>query len=144
MFDFIFPICCRRAARLGVIAAVAATAVGLAAPAAAEGSFSIRLDPRNAQEAQGIRLALALYGIHRDIESGAGVTQRGIDNLAQIGQSGTGNYGVIEQRGQDHRAGLDQRGNDNSYGIFQTGKGTDAFVSQSGNGQTGLLIVHGW
>lgn len=124
--------------------AALATALALAAPAAADGSLSIRLDPRSAQEAQGIRLALALYGLHRDIESGAGVTQRGVDNLARLAQSGSGNLGVIEQRGADHRADLEQRGTANAYGIFQSGKGTRAGVRQTGTGQTGLLFIHGW
>ena len=129
----------------------AALALGLAtgaallpAPVAAEGQFTIRIDPRTQDEADGIRLALALYGLREDIRSGAGVTQRGVNNLARLGQSGSRNLGVIHQRGDDHRGRLNQRGTDNAFGLFQSGTGTSARVRQTGTGQTGLLFVHGW
>ncbi len=127
--------------RSALVAAV--LSVGIVAPVAADGSLAIRLDPRTQAEADGIRLALSLYGLHRDIRSGAGVTQRGLNNLARIGQSGSGNFGVIGQRGNDHRGSLDQRGQGNAFGVFQSGRRTSADVRQSG-GQTGLLFIHGW
>lgn len=123
--------------------AICCALASAAAPVAAD-QITLRVDPRTAEEARAIRLGLALYGLHRDIEGGAGVTQDGIRNLARLHQSGHGQFGVIDQRGDDHAASLRQTGDGQSYGIFQRGTGTSARVRQTGTGRTGLLFQYGW
>ncbi|WP_071676124.1 hypothetical protein [Nioella nitratireducens] len=116
----------------------------LAAPVAmAGGSVSFEINPANADEANAIRLGLALYGIAQAANGSAHVSQHGTGNGAAIGQSGGGNYGVVHQEGNGHTGTLAQNGCD-SYGIFQFGQNTNANVGQGNGCQTGMLIQYGW
>lgn len=119
---------------------IAATALA-PLPAQAENLISLSLTPRNAREADGLRLGLALYAIHRDIRSGASIDQIGQGNAAGILQAGGGNFGLIRQRGRDHTATLTQQGQGGAWAIIQSGKGTTAQVSDPG---TGILLQYGW
>jgi hypothetical protein len=120
---------------------ILSAALGLVAlPAPAENVISLSLTPRNAQEAQVLRLGLALYAIDRGLRSGATVEQIGQGNAAGITQ-GPGSFGLIRQRGRDHLATLDQPGTTGAYAIFQSGKGTVAHVRDGG---TGVLLQYGW
>lgn len=119
---------------------LAATLGIVALPAAAENVISLSLIPRNAQEAQVLRLGLALYAIDRGLRSGATIDQIGRGNAAGIEQS-AGNFGMIRQRGQAHIATLEQPGTAGAYAIFQSGKGTTAHIRDSG---TGILLQYGW
>lgn len=110
-------------------------------PAFADNVISLQLSPRNAQEADALRLGLALYAIHREFRSGASIDQIGQGNAAGIVQGGPGNFGLIRQRGRDHLALLEQSGRNGSYAIFQSGKGTTAQVRDAG---TGILLQYGW
>lgn len=110
-------------------------------PALAENVISLSLTPRNEREADGLRLGLALYAIHRDIRSGASIDQIGQGNAAGILQSGGGNLGLIRQRGRDHYATLTQQGQGGAWAIIQSGKGTTAQVTDPG---TGILLQYGW
>ena len=121
---------------------ILATTLGLVAlPAPAENLISLSLTPRNAQEAQMLRLGLALYAIDRGLRSGATIEQIGQGNAAGISQGGAGNFGLIQQRGHDHLATLEQPGTTGAYAIFQSGKGTTAHVRDGG---TGVLLQYGW
>ncbi len=116
----------------------------LAAPMAmAGGSVSFEINPANADEANAIRLGLALYGIAQAANGSAHVHQQGNGNGAGIAQSGGGNYGVVHQEGNGHTGTLAQNGCD-SYGIFQFGQNTNANVAQGNGCQTGMLIQYGW
>ena len=116
----------------------------LAASAAlAGGSVSFEVNPGNADEANAIRLGLALYQIAQAADGSASIHQAGNGNGAAIGQSGGGNQGVIHQEGNGHSGQLAQNGCD-SYGIFQFGEGTNANVAQGNGCQTGLLFQFGW
>jgi len=116
----------------------------LAAPMAiAGGSVSFELNPSNADEANAIRLGLAIYQIAQAAEGNAHVYQNGNGNGAGIGQSGGYNTGVVHQEGNGHHGTLAQNGCD-SYGIFQFGEGTNANVAQGNGCQTGLLFQFGW
>ena len=126
------------------LTAAALALATLAAPmASAGGSISFEVNPTNADEANAIRLGLALYGIAQAIEGNAHVHQAGNGNGAGIGQSGGGNFGVVHQEGNGHTGTLAQNGCD-SYGIFQFGQGTNANVAQGNGCQTGLLFQFGW
>ena len=121
---------------------ILAATFGLAAlPAPAENVISLSLTPRTAQEAQVLRLGLALYAIDRGLRSGATIEQIGRNNAAGLVQGRAGNFGLIRQRGLDHTATLDQPGNTGAFAIFQSGKGTTAHVRDSG---TGVLMQYGW
>lgn len=118
-------------------------------PAHAENVISLQLTPRTAQEADILRLGLALYAIDLQLRSGASIEgasieQFGRDNAAGIGQSGGGNLGLIRQRGQGHFATLAQSGHRQTYAIFQNGRGTRAEVTQSGPATAGILFQYGW
>lgn len=136
----------RRTTKTVMATLLAATigAVAMTGPAAAGGSISFTLTPKNAEEAQVIQAGLAIYSIVNAVENGASIQQLGMNNLAGIGQNGHGNLGIVHQEGNGHAGTLQQNGNSNSYGIFQFGKGTDAHVAQNGNGQTGATFVFGW
>jgi hypothetical protein len=112
----------------------------IALPAPADNVLSLSLTPRTTQEAQVLRLGLALYAIDRGLRNGATIDQIGRDNAAGIVQ-GTGSFGLIRQRGHDHLATLDQPGQTGAYAIFQSGKGTTAHVRDGG---TGVLLQYGW
>jgi minor curlin subunit len=127
-----------------LIPSLIALAALTATPASAGGSLSFEFTPSNPDEANAVRLGLALYAIGRAIEGDASVIQNGTGNAAGIGQFGNGNFGVIEQNGDGHAATLAQDGDNNAYGIFQFGTGTSGHVAQSGNGGTGLLFQAGW
>jgi len=115
----------------------------LAAPmASAGGSISFEVNPTNADEANAIRLGLALYGIAQAADGSAHVHQAGNGNGAGIGQSGYGNQGVVHQEGNGHYGTLSQNGCD-AYGIFQFGNAANANVAQGAGCQTGLLIQFG-
>lgn len=114
----------------------------LAAPMAmAGGTISFEVNPTNADEANAIRLGLAIYQIANGADP-AHVYQNGNGNGAGIGQSGGGNTGVIHQEGNGHHGTLSQNGCD-SYGIFQFGNGANANVAQGNGCQTGLLFQIG-
>ena len=121
---------------------ILAAAVGITAlPAPAETVISLSLTPRTTQEAQVLRLGLALYAIDRGLRSGATIEQIGRDNAAGLAQGGAGNFGLIRQRGRDHTATLEQPGTTGADAIFQSGKGATAHVRDDG---TGILLQYGW
>jgi hypothetical protein len=110
--------------------------------AAAE-TLSYTWTPRTAQEAEAIRLGLALYGLRQEIRSGGSIRQWGRDNAAALLQSGEGNWGVIRQRGDGHRATLDQQGGGNAHAVLQAGEGAEATVTQTGR-EVGVTIQFGF
>lgn len=112
-------------------------------PAAADGMVSLTLTPRNADEANLMRLGLGLYALHRHIEEGGTIAQFGANNAANLRQSGGGNWGYVQQRGTGHDATLAQTGGNNAHAIFQSGRNTAATVVQGG-GQVGITIQHGF
>jgi minor curlin subunit len=126
---------------LSTAIALATLATGVAH---AGGSVSLTVNPRNAQEAQALRVGLGLYALHKQVESDAHVSQQGNGNAAAIGQSGQGHRGIIEQDGDGHEATLDQSGRGHSCGIFQFGEGTRANVRQRGRGESCLVLQAGW
>lgn len=115
-----------------------------ALPAWSDGSISLTLTPRNAGEANALRLGLGLYALQQHLEGGGSIEQFGRDNAAALQQTGDGNWGLIRQQGQGHTGILTQTGNANAYALFQSGKGTDAQINQSGTGGVGVTIVHGF
>lgn len=119
---------------------LAATLSLVALPALAENVISLSLTPRTTQQAQMLRLGLALYAIDQGLRSGATIDQIGQGNAAGIIQ-GSGSFGLIRQRGHDHLATLGQPGTTGAYAIFQSGKGTTAHVRDGG---TGVLLQYGW
>ncbi|MBN8294980.1 hypothetical protein JI664_23640, partial [Rhodobacter sp. NTK016B] len=122
---------------LFVAAALAVPAtLPLAAPAQASGALSINIAPSNAREAQLLRLGLAAYALHHDIETNGHVTQQGAHNAAGIAQGAT-DQAIIHQDGTGHTGTVSQTGGHNAYGLFQFGQNTTSHVAQSG-GQTGL------
>lgn len=123
-------------------AALAILPLALAPPAAAEDYVGFSVTPRTADEAALLRLGLAVYSLHRDIEANGEITQRGIDNAARIGQGGC-DRALIEQRGRGHTGEIVQRGCGNVAALFQSGRNTDARIVQRG-GQTGLVVLHGF
>ena len=120
---------------------IAATILVTGLPAHAENVISLSLTPRTTQEAQFLRLGLALYAIDRGLQTGATIQQIGRDNAAGMVQGGADNFGLIRQRGRNHTATLEQTGNTGAYAIFQSGKGTTAHVRNSG---AGILLQYGW
>lgn len=125
-------------------AILAAFTLAPAAPAVAGGSFSVQVDPTNADEANAIRAGLAIFAIAKALEGDASILQNGMGNAAAIGQNGDGNWGVVQQEGNGHTGTLSQNGDGNAYGIFQFGEGTDGHVNQTGDYGTGLLFQVGW
>ena len=122
-------------------AAVLAVLAGTAGPAIAENVISLSLTARNTQEADLLRLGLALYAINRQTRDGAMIDQTGHNNSAGITQGDPGSFALIQQRGRDHFATLEQLGTAGAYAIFQSGKGA---VAQVGDGKAGVLIQFGW
>jgi minor curlin subunit len=111
-------------------------------PALAD-QVSVTYTPQNAEEAQMLQAGLALYSLHRHLESGGNVRQWGEDNYAALVQQGGGNWGLIEQDGDGHSATLTQTGGGNAHAIFQGGTGATAGVTQTG-GQAGITVQYGW
>ncbi|PWE30064.1 curlin [Pararhodobacter marinus] len=114
----------------------------LASPAEASGGISINIAPSNAREARLLRLGLAAYALHQDIETNGHVTQQGAHNAAGIAQGAT-DQAIIHQDGTGHTGTVSQTGGHNAYGLFQFGQNTTSHVSQTG-GQTGLTVQFGW
>lgn len=125
------------------LAATTAAALPVATPAHAGGSVSFNVAPSNAREARALRLGLALYALHQDVEANGHVTQHGARNAAGLYQGGPNNQGIIHQEGTGHHGTLTQTGGNNSYGLFQFGQNTSADVVQTG-GQSGLTVQFGW
>jgi hypothetical protein len=125
------------------LVAVAIGSTALTNPAAAGGSMSFSIAPKNAKEEKAIKTGLAIYGIVNAVKGGS-IKQLGKNNSAGLAQFGSGNFGVIHQEGSGHNGTLTQNGNNNAYGIFQFGKNTDAHVVQNGNGGTGATFQFGW
>lgn len=127
-----------------ILATAVASTLSLAAPAAqADGTIAFTFTPRTAEEAQALRLGIALYALSRDID-GAEVRQRGQGNRAEVRQHGRGNLGIVHQDGSGHTSSLTQRGRNNAQVIVQAGRGTSAEVYQRGRGQAGLVFLFGW
>lgn len=126
------------------LASVVALSSLSALPAAADGVLTLNLTPRNQQEADILRLGLALYALDRHIDAGGTIRQFGRDNAAALAQRGQGNWGLVDQRGQGHVGTLSQTGNNNTYALFQRGKGTEAHVTQTGNRGAGVTIQYGF
>lgn len=136
-----------RKTSLTLVTGLTAAIIGAAAlttPAAAGGSISINVKPKNEKQAKNMQAGLALYGIVNAVKGGASIKQLGQNNMAGIGQNGGGNFGVIHQQGDNHAGTLQQNGNNNAYGIFQFGKNTDSNVVQNGNGDVGATFQFGW
>ncbi|WP_323034710.1 hypothetical protein [Pararhodobacter sp.] len=128
------------------LAAAFASAIALPmAPAVAGsgGQVAINVAPRNAQEAQALRVGLALFALHQDIETNGHVTQHGVNNAAGIYQGGPNNRAIIHQEGRGHDGSISQTGGNNAYGLFQFGQNTSGHVQQTG-GQSGLTVLFGW
>ena len=126
----------------GLVVTTIASAT-LVTPAAAGGSISINLEPKNAKQEQAMRAGLTIYAIVNAVQDGS-IKQKGNGNSAGLGQSGSGNLGVIYQEGDDHSGTLVQNGDNNACGLFQFGKGTNADVVQNGNGETCATFAFGW
>ena len=127
-----------------VAAALVASSMAAALPAAAQNSLSLTLNATNAEEAQAIRSGLTLFSLVQGAQSGAFVNQNGSLNGAAIAQvANGGSVGVIHQDGNGHSATLDQQGTNQAHGIFQFGNGADANVVQTANGQAGLTFQFG-
>jgi len=125
-----------------VAAALAVSPLAMAPPAAADGYLGLTVNPRTAEEAALVRMGLAFYSLHKDIEANGQITQRGIDNAAHISQGGC-DRALIEQRGRGHTGEIAQGGCGNVAALFQSGRHTDGRIVQRG-GQTGLLFLHGF
>jgi hypothetical protein len=125
------------------LVAVTVASTALTAPAAAGGSISFTVKPKNAKEEQAMKLGLGIYAIVNAVNGGK-ITQNGTNNAAGLAQLGSGNFGVVHQEGSGHNGTLAQNGNGNAYGLFQFGKDTDNHVVQNGNGETGATFSFGW
>ena len=125
------------------LVAVTMATTALTVPAAAGGSISFTVKPKNQDEENALKAGLAIYGIVNAVKGGS-IKQLGNGNSAGLAQLGSGNFGVVHQEGNGHNGSLTQNGNNNSWGIFQFGKGTDAHVTQNGNGGTGATFAFGW
>ncbi|ROU03580.1 hypothetical protein [Histidinibacterium lentulum] len=123
-------------------AALAVSPLALASPAAADGYLGLTVNPRTAEEVALVRMGLAVYTLHKDIEANGHVTQRGIDNAARISQGGC-DRALIEQRGRGHTGEIAQSGCGNVAALFQSGRNTTGRIVQRG-GQTGILFLHGF
>ena len=132
----------RTTLRAALIAATASAV--LAGPAAAGGSISLSLNPRDAQQTRLVQSGLAIYALTQGIKGNASVRQKGKRNNGAIRQSGGGNLGIVHQDGKGHSGSLDQAGNGNAFGLFQFGRKTDAAVNQRGNGNAGAVFQWGW
>jgi len=132
--------------RAALIAATLAIPLAgpLATPAlAGGGQLSISIAPQNAQDAQLLRLGLAVYALNQNIHANGHVSQAGYGNAAGIAQGGPNNHAIIHQEGCNHTGTIDQRGGNNAYGLFQYGCNTNAAINQNG-GQSGLTFQFGW
>lgn len=116
------------------------------APAFAGGSGQVALSitPRTAEEAQLLRLGLAVYALRRDVRSNGHVTQSGVNNAAGIYQGGPNNQAIVHQEGCNHTGSISQRGANNAHGLFQFGCNTTGHVSQTGHNNTGVTVLFGW
>ena len=123
-------------------AAALAASTALPMAASAGGSVGLTIAPSNAQEAQALRIGLALYALHNDIQANGHVTQHGVNNAAGIAQGST-DQAIIHQEGAGHTGTITQTGGNNAYGLFQFGQNTNAAVTQTG-GQSGLTLLFGW
>ena len=126
------------------ILATAAVSAALAAPAAAGGSVSLRLNPQNAQQTRLVQTGLAIYALSQGIKGSASVRQKGRNNSGAVVQNGGGSLGIVHQEGRGHSGTLEQDGGGNAFGIFQFGKRTDAAVTQRGSGNAGAVFQWGW
>jgi minor curlin subunit len=132
-----------------IVKTIAATALAatLLTPAGAQaggsGQLSINIAPQNAQEAQAMRLGLALFALHQDIETNGHVTQRGVNNAAGIYQGGPNNRAILHQEGCNHTGTIHQQNANNAAGLFQFGCNTNGHIAQNGN-ETGVTIQVGW
>jgi len=127
-----------------LLSAAIATSILATGAAHAGGSVGVTITPRNAEQAQLMKIGLGLYAVHKRIESNGHVSQDGNGNAAGLHQSGDGHLGIIEQDGDNHSATLSQSGSSHACGIFQYGEGTSADVSQSGHGDACLVLQAGW
>lgn len=125
------------------LAAAVLSLSALAMPAYASGTFSINLQPRNADEERVMRTGLGLYALFNNIQNG-GIKQIGNGNSGGLAQNGNGNLGVVHQQGNGHNGTLTQNGNGNAHGLFQFGNNANGHVSQNGNGGTGTTFQFGW
>jgi len=114
------------------------------APALAGGSFSLTLQPQNAEQEQLMRAGLMAAGVAHDMSRQGGIKQNGIGNVAGILQNGFGNHGIVVQDGKGHNGTIRQNGHNHAYGLFQFGRNTNGHVVQNGYGQTGTTFQFGW
>jgi hypothetical protein len=116
----------------------------LSSVAAEAGQINLTLSPSSRNEADLMRLGIALYGLHLDRRADGQISQSGQRNLARLTQSGGRNIGVIRQRGDDHQATLTQDGTGLGHVIIQSGRGTTARITQTTGSGPGITILHGW
>ncbi|MCC0077488.1 MAG: hypothetical protein H6898_13065 [Rhodobacter sp.] len=90
-----------------------------------------------------MRLGLALFALHQDIDANGHVTQNGIGNAAGLYQGGPNNQAIIHQEGCNHTGTISQHNGNNAAGLFQFGCNTNGHIAQNGN-QTGLTFQFGW
>ena len=128
---------------LSAVLATATAFAPLAAQAGSGGQVSINIAPQNAEEAQMMRLGLALFALGQDIDANGHVTQNGVNNAAGIYQGGPNNQAIIHQEGCNHTGTVSQQNGNNAAGLFQFGCNTNGHIAQNG-GQTGLTLQFGW
>lgn len=124
-------------------AIAAATLAPVPAEAGSGGQVALSLAPQNAQDAQIMRLGLALFALHQDIDANGHVTQTGIGNAAGIYQGGPNNQAIIHQQGCNHTGTISQHNGNNAAGLFQFGCNTTGHIAQTGN-NTALTVIFGW
>lgn len=116
----------------------------LTVPASANGSVSITYNPHDAKHARELKTGLALYSLFKGMQSGAGITQDGLNNLAGISQNGSGDLGILEQHGNGNSGSIEQNGDNDTCALFQFGNNTNGKCVQNGDDQTAATVQVGF
>lgn len=121
------------------LALIASTA--LAAPAMA-GGLTLGYSAKNQDEANLMRLGMAVYVLGKDHKQNGGITQNGVNNALSFITPGN-NAIYTEANGNGHSNGVAVSGNDNKCAIVQHGNG-HVNNTHLGGGETCIVLGIGF
>jgi len=118
--------------------ALAASTALAAVPASAGGTITFGYSAKNQDEANALRLGMALYTLGKDHHDNGKITESGVKNAVDWVNPNT-NTAYVEQNGNGHSGGLALQGGGTKCALIQHGNGATNHVN-AGAGDTCVVL----
>lgn len=119
-------------------AIVLAASTALAAPAMAGGTITFGYSAKNQDEANLMRLGMAIYTLGKDHHDNGQITEGGVRNAVDWVNPNT-NTAYTEQNGNNHNGSMTMNGGGTKCALIQHGNGANNHV-HAGSGDTCIVL----